>query len=144
MRTSLFTWIALITVSGTLSLAGCGGGGGGEKADACASAEGAPGNTAFVFVQAPNSGERVSSGFLVTGCSSTFEATVNWRLRGRDGHQLASGFSQGGSREPAPFRFTVTYSIRASQIGMLEVYEPTVTTEGFPPVKNVVPLVLEP
>ena len=26
----------------------------------------------------------------------------------------------------------------------VEVYEPTVTTEGFPPMQNVLPLVLEP
>ena len=100
--------------------------------------------TAFVLVQAPASGDRVSNGFPVTGCSSTFETSVNWRLRGRDGHVLASGFTQGGSREAGPFRFTVTYSVRARQVGELEVYAPTVTTEGFPPVKNVIPLVLEP
>lgn len=138
---SRLAWFAGITATGTLALVGCAGGS--HNTDACVRAEGAHG-AAFVFVQAPASGERVANGFAVTGCSNTFEATVNWRLRGRDGHVLASGFTQGGSREPGPFRFTVTYSVGARQIGMLEVYAPTVTTEGFPPTKNVVPLVLEP
>jgi len=127
------------TVAG---LAGCGGGK--AQADVCANKDGALGSSAFVFVQSPASGERVAHGFRVSGCSNTFEATVNWRLQGRDGRELASGFAQGGSREPRPFSFTVRYSIGARQIGQLEIYEPSVTTEGFPTVKNVVPVVLEP
>jgi len=135
-------WLAAgIVVAATVLLAGCGGGA--HKAGVCANADGALDRAAFVFVEAPRSGERVSSGFRVTGCSSTLEATVSWRLRGRGGQVLASGFTQGGSSEAGPFQFTVTYSIGGRQIGQLEVYEPTVTTEGFPPVRNVVPLVLE-
>ncbi len=82
--------------------------------------DGALSNTAFVFVQSPRSGERVSSDFRVTGCSSTFEATVNWRLRARDGRELASGVTQGGSQEPGPFAFPVRYSVDARQVGQLE------------------------
>jgi hypothetical protein len=126
--------------------AGCGGDGvgRGQSADACSNADGALSNKPFVFVQTPSSGDRVTSGFSVTGCSSTFEGNVSWRLLARDGHTLASGFTQGGSLEPESFVFTVTYSIGARQIGQLEVYEPRVTTEGFPAVRNVVPLVLAP
>jgi hypothetical protein len=131
-----------IAVVATVALAGCGGGG--HEADVCANGDGALDRAVFVFVEAPRSGERVSSGFRVTGCSSTFEANVSWRLRARDGHVLASGFTQGGNNEAGPFQFIVTYSIGVRQIGQLEVYEPQVTTEGFPPVRNVVPLVLEP
>ena len=127
------------TVAG---LAGCGGGK--AQADVCANKDGALDRSAFVFVQSPASGKRVANGFRVSGCSNTFEATVNWRLQGRDGRELASGFAQGGSRESRPFSFTVRYSIGARQIGQLEIYEPSVTTEGFPTVKNIVPLVLEP
>jgi hypothetical protein len=125
------------------ALAGCGGGGRSESA-VCANGDGALDKTAFVFVDAPRSWERVLNGFHVSGCSSTFEANVNWRLRARNGHVLASGFTRGGSQEPGPFAFTVDYPIGARQVGHLEVFEPQVTTEGFPPVKNVVPLVLEP
>jgi len=125
------------------SAAGCGGGGRSESA-VCANGDGGLDNKAFVFVEGPRSGERVLSGFRVTGCSSTFEANVNWRLRARDGHVLAKGFTQGGSQEPGSFAFTVDYPIGARQVGHLEVYEPRVTEEGFPAVKNVVPLVLEP
>jgi hypothetical protein len=124
------------------TLSACGGGK--AEADVCANGDGVLDRSAFVFVQSPASGKRVANGFRVSGCSNTFEATVNWRLQGRDGRELASGFAQGGSREPGPFSFTVRYSIGARQIGQLEIYEPSVTTEGFPTVKNIVPLVLEP
>jgi hypothetical protein len=123
-------------------LAACGGSK--DEVDFCANADGALGGAGFIFVAAPGSGEPVSSGFQVTGCSSTFEATVNWRLRGRDGGTLASGVTQGGSIEPSSFEFSVDYSIGTRQIGELEVFEPRVTEEGFPPSKDVVPLVLEP
>jgi hypothetical protein len=125
------------------ALAGCGGGSRSESA-VCANGDGALDKTAFVFVDAPRSGERVLNGFRVTGCSNTVEANVDWRLRARDGRVLASGFTQGGSLEPGPFTFTVDYPSRPRQVGHLEVFEPTTTTEGFPPVKNVLPLVLEP
>ena len=124
-------------------LAGCGGGSGSESA-VCANDDGALDNTPFVFVDAPRSGERVLNGFRVSGCSSTFEANVNWRLLARNGQVLATGFTQGGGSDPGPFSFAVDYPLGARQVGQLEVYEPTTTTEGFPPVKNVLPLVLEP
>jgi hypothetical protein len=119
-------------------------GGSKDEVDVCANADGALSDAGFIFVDAPRSGERVSSGFRVTGCSSTFEATVNWRLRGRDGATLASGVTQGGSIEPSSFEFSIDYSIGTRQIGELEVFEPRVTEEGFPPSKDVVPLLLEP
>ncbi len=134
----------LAGLAAAAALTGCGGGGGSESA-VCTNGDGAlDNNTAFVFVESPHSGERVLSGFEVSGCSSSFESNVNWRLRARDGHVLAKGFTQGGGIESGPFAFTVDYPIGARQVGHLEVYEPQVTTEGFPPVKNVIPLVLEP
>jgi hypothetical protein len=139
--TRSFTSISAAAVVMAALLTACGGQ---READVCANADGALTRAGFIFVQAPKSGERVSSGFEVTGCSSTFEASVNWRIRGRDGEALASGSTQGGSLEPSSFEFTAEYSIAARQIGQLEVYEPRVTTEGFPPSKDLVPLVLEP
>ena len=121
-------------------LAGCSGG---ESAsDLCADKDGVLKRSSFVFVDSPASGERVTSGFRVSGCSNTFEANVAWRLRARDGRKLATGFTQGGSREPGPFSFVVRYTIGAAEVGQLEVYEPSVTSEGFPTVKNVMPLIL--
>jgi immunoglobulin-like protein involved in spore germination len=119
-----------------LSLAACGSD---DDRDVCA---GADSTSAFVFVETPVSGEHVDSGFPVTGCSNTFEGTVSWRLRDRAGRELAKGFTQGGSREPGAFSFSVRFDVDATQIGRLEVYEPRVTTEGFPPVRNVIPVVL--
>jgi immunoglobulin-like protein involved in spore germination len=133
----------LTSVAAAAVLTGCGGSSQSESA-VCANGDGGLDNKAFVFVEGPRSGERVLSGFRVTGCSSTFEANVNWRLRARDGHVLSKGFAQGGSQEPGSFAFTVDYPIGARQIGQLEVFEPRVTEEGFPAAKNLVPLVLEP
>jgi Immunoglobulin-like domain of bacterial spore germination len=124
-------------------LAGCGAAHH-SASSVCANEDGALDKTAFVFVQSPRSGERVLSDFSVTGCSSTFEANVNWRLRGQNGRVLASGLAQGGSLEPGPFAFDVRYPIGVRQVGQLEVYEARVTSEGFPPVKNVLPVLLEP
>ena len=121
-------------------LAGCGGGG--HRTDVCSNADGALSRAAFVFVQTPVSGERVSSGFRVSGCSSTFEGNVVWLLRGRSGRVLAHGHTQGGSAQPGAFAFTVAYSVTAQQVGQVTVSEPVVTSEGYPPVRDVLPLVL--
>ncbi len=120
-------------------------GGGEQRAGVCSNEGGALSRSAFVFVQAPRSGERVSSGFRVTGCSSTFEATVNWRLRAMDGRALASGFTQGGGLEPGPFAFPVKYAVAQREVAHLEVVGARGSTEeGFPPPRDVVPLVLQP
>src|SRR5580765_1134414 len=130
-----------LTLPGVLvaALAACGGSG---KADVCSNKDGALTGAAFVFVQSPASGERVSSGFEVTGCSSTFEGNVVWRLAARDGRTVAQGHTEGGSAQPSPFSFAVAYSISARQVGRLLVSAPRVTSEGFPPVTNAIPLVL--
>ena len=120
--------------------AAAGGCGGKRGTDACSNA----GKGAFVFVETPRSGDRVSSGFTVKGCSSTFEGNVVWSLRSRAGRVLARGHTQGGSDTPGPFDFAVTYMVAVQQVGQLEVDEPRVTSEGFPPTKNVLPVVLAP
>jgi hypothetical protein len=139
MRTVTKSLAATLTTA-TLVATACSAG----DDDVCANSGEALSGVGFIFVDDPKSGKRVSSGFQVSGCSSTFEANLNWRLRGRDGKPLANGAAQGGSLEPASFEFTVDYKIAARQIGELEVYEPRITTEGFPPSKDIVPLVLEP
>jgi hypothetical protein len=137
------TFVASLAVAGaSAGLVSCGSGS--REPDACSNRDGALNSAAFVFVQTPGSGERVASGFRVSGCAATFEATVGWRLRGRDGRMLAKGFTQGGSRQPGAFAFTVAYALERREVGRLEVSGPRVTGEGFPPPADVVPLVLEP
>jgi len=136
---------ALALTLAASALAGCVGDG--DEANVCADHEHALSRSPFVFVQEPRSGERVSSGFRVSGCSSTFEANVTWQLRGRDGRELASGFitTTAGSLRPGPYRFRVAYSIQTSQIGTLEVGSPSASTsEGYPTAGDTVPLVLAP
>ncbi|HSD92344.1 MAG TPA: Gmad2 immunoglobulin-like domain-containing protein [Methyloceanibacter sp.] len=127
-------------------VAALGGCGGTDVADNCANADGALSDASFVITTAPRAGDRVASGFAVKGCSRTFESTVNWRLLGRNGSELASGHSQGGGVDgPGPFSFSVTYSVPAQEIGHLEVFEEDVSDgEGNPPGRNVLPLVLKP
>jgi Immunoglobulin-like domain of bacterial spore germination len=119
-------------------------GGGGELADNCTNEDGAFNDASFVITT--RAGDRVTSGFAVKGCSRTFESTVYWRLVGRNGTELASGHTQGGGVDgPGAFSFTVTYSLPAQEIGHLEVFEEDVSDgEGFPPGRNVLPLVLKP
>jgi len=115
-------------------------------ADVCSNADGALTDAAFVFVASPRSGERVSPGFTVSGCSRTFESTVNWKLKARDGSELAMGHATGGGVDgPGAYTFTVSYSVSERQIGHLEVYEEDASDgEGAPPPRNVIPLVLKP
>jgi hypothetical protein len=114
--------------------------------DPCSNADGALSEAAFIFVQTPRSGQRVFSGFPITGCSRTFEGSVNWVLKARDGGVLASGHTTGGGVDGSePFSTTVTFSVPERQVGHLEVYEEDVSDgEGFPPVRNVIPLILQP
>jgi hypothetical protein len=123
-----------------LVAAGCGA----HARGVCATAARGLPPSSFVFVERPRSGEIVPSGFTVSGCSSTYEGTVDWSLRGRDGRLLATGVAQGGSLASRPFRFAIRYSIRLRQIGQLELDTPSVTREGFPPLRNVLPVILEP
>ncbi|NNM28942.1 MAG: hypothetical protein HKO57_05435 [Akkermansiaceae bacterium] len=112
----------------------------------CSNADGALDNAAFVFVATPSSGQRVSSGFAVSGCSRTFESSVQWRLTGRDGSTIAAGHTTGGGVDGfGPYSFTVPFTVAERQIGHLEVFETDESDgEGFPPGQNIIPLVLQP
>ena len=113
-------------------------------ADPCA---GVPAEASMVFVATPASGARVAPGFTVTGCSRTFESNVPWRLLDRAGDVIAEGFATGGGVDgPAPFTFTVGFAPPSEeQVGHLEVEagDPS-DGEGFPPPRDVVPVVLSP
>ena len=102
--------------------------------DPCSNADGALSEAAFVFVQTPRSGQRVFSGFPLTGCSRTFEGSVSWVLRGRDGSVLASGDTMGGGVDGSqPFSTSVDYSVSERQVGQLEVYEEDISDGAEPP-----------
>lgn len=114
--------------------------------DVCSNADGALTDKSFIFVAEPTSGSRVRSGFVVRGCSRTFESNVPWRLVDRDGNQLAAGATTGGGVDGfGPFSFVVNFSVTSQQIGHLDVSEEDVSGgEGFPPVRNVIPLMFNP
>jgi hypothetical protein len=125
------TRLRMIGVTAAVLLAGCAAGPD-VATGACANPDGALDDAAFVIAEAPLAGARVSSGFAVSGCSRTFESTVNWRLLARDGRVLNQDFATGGS-------------VAERQIGHLEVFEVDASDgEGNPPGRTVLPLVLQP
>ena len=116
-------------------------------ADVCRNPDGALTDASFIFVTSPRSGERVSSAFIVRGCSRTFESNVPWRLFDESGAELASGFTLGGGISgPAAFSFSVNYAVPSRQIGHLEVVEDDPSGGEGPRTvtRNVIPLVLHP
>ena len=138
-RRGLFAAIALVAVA--LPAAACDEDGD-DEGPACDST--LP-DAAMVIVFEPGSGEAVSSGFGVSGCSRTFESNVNWQLLDRSGAVLADGFTSGGGFDgPGEFSFTVEYKSAERQFAHLEVFEVDESEgEGFPPPRDIVPLVLE-
>lgn len=132
-----------LAFAGSFFLGSCSSVGSGSP---CSNTDGALSDASFVIVETPRSGQRVSSGFVVTGCSRTFESNVNWILKNRNGQTIASGHTSGGGADgPGNFSTTVTYSVTSRQIGHLEVYEEDASDgEGYPPGRNVIPVVLQP
>jgi hypothetical protein len=113
--------------------------------DPCSTADGALDGAFGIIVTEPFSGQRVSSGFALGGCSNTFEATVPWQLLDEQGAVIAEGFTMGGGVEFAPFAGTVDFTVSSLQVGKLVVNEEDVSDgEGPPPVRNEIPVVLTP
>ena len=100
-------------------------------------------NSAFIVVSNP-SGQRVVSGATISGRSRTHEGNVRYRLRGRDGRLLAEGHTTGGSVDgPANFSFKLVFKVDEPELGHLEVFADDPSDgEGFPPPRDIVPLVL--
>jgi Sporulation and spore germination/Immunoglobulin-like domain of bacterial spore germination len=96
----------------------------------------------FIAVTSPRPGGVVSPLAAVRGCSSTFEGTVNWNLKAKDGTQVASGFANGGSLQPGEFSFIPKYQLAKSEPGALEVYEAPASGEGHAVRRTVVPVQL--
>jgi hypothetical protein len=96
----------------------------------------------FIVVNQPRSGAHVGNGLSVSGCSSTFEGTLNWDLKTKDGVTVSAGTAQGGSLGPGRFRFTIPPRSVEQGPAVLEVYEPPASGEGGPTSRVTVPLVL--
>ncbi|MDP9021602.1 MAG: Gmad2 immunoglobulin-like domain-containing protein [Actinomycetota bacterium] len=103
-----------------------------------------PSGTDLIFVVQPSPGERVTSPFTVTGCSSTFEANVVWELLDADGGTLADGSTMGGTMgQPGRFSFDVEFDVTGEEIATLRVYESS-AEDGSEMHVNSLPIVLQP
>ncbi len=102
-------------------------------------------NVPLVIVLSPSAGEEVKSGFTASGCSRTFESNVQWRLIGRSGEVLSSGYTSGGGIDgPGVFSFRVEFAVAERQVALLEVFEDDVSEgEGYPPPWVVVPVIVD-
>lgn len=80
---------------------------------------------AFVFVLSPTPGTSVNGPFEVTGCASTFEANVTYRVVDRDGAVLDEGNTTAscGTGCVGDFTFTATASVSERQVVFLEVFD---------------------
>jgi hypothetical protein len=115
--------------------------------DACANLDPAMLDASFVLITTDVGGMSVVEGMVVSGCSRTFESTVEWRLIDRNGDLVAGGHTMGGGVDGAgPFEFTVgAYSVAEAQAGHLEVVAPDPSGgEGFPPSTHRIPVILTP
>src|SRR5680860_1511675 len=122
IRRSRTLALAVGSVAGLLALAACGSDGDGT-ATAC-SAEAAALEVPHVIPTQPASGAVVDSTFTVSGCSRTFESTVQWTLNGPSGLELARGVAMGGGVDgSAPFEFSVTAEVSGPTLAELRVFE---------------------
>ena len=136
MRTALFAGLAVLAA--TLSAGPVHA----QTPDACDNGDGAWNGAQFVLATEPAAGARVRPGFTVSGCSSTYDGSITWKLVGRDGTQLAAGFARGGSAGAGRFEFKVDYVATALRLAQLEVQAPQGSEAEL--ARTVLPLVLLP
>ena len=91
---------------------------------------------AAIVVEAPERGASVTSPVTVSGTASVFEGTVQIRIIGADGEEIASTFATASEGAPGRGEFSkkVTFSVPEAQEGVIEAYEADVATgdEGSP------------
>ncbi len=113
--------------------------------DPCLASPDVLGVEPFVMATLPRAGARVKNGFVVKGCSRTFESSFAWTLSLRGGTTLATGTGRGGGVDgPGPFSFTVAAAVTTPTLVYLELYEPRMSDEGPAPMRVIVPVVLLP
>lgn len=85
------------------------------------SSEGPP----AIVVRVPAPGDQVSSPVRITGIADVFEATVNVRVVGEDGVELAAGFATAtcGSGCRGRFSTELFFITERRQTGAVEVFE---------------------
>lgn len=91
---------------------------------------------AAIVVETPSPGDSVSSPVTIAGTASVFEGTVQIRILGEDGEEIASTFATASAGAPGRGDFSkrVTFSVPAPQEGVIEAYEADAASgsEGTP------------
>jgi len=101
-----------------------------------------PADLAFIFVLSPSPGTSVSGPFEVTGCASTFEANVVYRVVDADGAVLDEGNTTAscGTGCVGEFSFTASADVSERQVVFLEVFD-TSPRDGSVTDLNRIPLI---
>ena len=138
------TWVSILAGCGLIGIIG--GCDGSVPIAPCSEIDPVLAASSFIMVLTPADGARTPSPIQVTGCSRTSESNILWKLRGRDGRVLASGFASGGGFSgTAVFEFSAEYVVSEAEVGRLELSAPDESEgEGFPPAQTILPLVLIP
>jgi germination protein M len=77
-----------------------------------------------IWVIYPAAGDKLASGFKLTGSAMVFEATVNYRLKDAAGNILAEGFTTAsvGAPDRGDFEKLIAFSPSSAGAGQLEVF----------------------
>ena len=80
---------------------------------------------AAIVIEAPESGASVTSPVTVSGTASVFEGTVQIRIIGSDGEEIASTFATATEGAPGRGDFSkqVSFTVPEAQEGVIEAYE---------------------
>jgi len=91
---------------------------------------------AAIVIEAPDADASVTSPVTVSGTASVFEGTVQIRIIGSDGEEIASTFATATEGAPGrgDFTKTIAFSVSEAQEGTIEAYEADAASgsEGSP------------
>jgi hypothetical protein len=133
---------AFLTVLLIAALAGCGS----DEEQAAATGEG----ESAIVIETPKPGANIKSPVEISGVASVFEGTVQIRIIGEGGEEIASVSTTADEGAPGRGRFSkrVSFEIQEVQEAVIEAYEENAASESEGPAQELftvsVPVRLQP
>lgn len=133
---------ALVAVFLVALIGGCGD----DDEQAVATGEG----ESAIVIETPKPGANVKSPVKISGVASVFEGTVQLRIIGEGGEEIASAFTTADEGAPGRGRFSklIRFEIQEVQEAVIEAYEENAASEGEGPAQELftvsVPVRLQP